>query len=120
MKSGAPAPSRAPPKAGGNATAVVAKFRQTHKTIEQVRSAFIKYDTNRDGNISRQELTAGMAGQFSAQESSLVFDLADSNGDGEIDMGEFVTMMFPAAGQLISNLKQNFRDENDVKTAFKN
>ena len=23
------------------------------------------------------------AGQFSAQESSLVFDLADSNGDGE-------------------------------------
>ena len=34
-------------------------------------------------------------------------------------MGEFVTMMFPAAGQLISNLKQNFRDENDVKAAFK-
>ena len=33
--------------------------------------------------VSRQELTAGMAGQFSAQESSLVFDLADSNGDGE-------------------------------------
>lgn len=34
--------------------------------------------------VSRQELAAGMAaGQFSAQESSLVFDLADSNGDGE-------------------------------------
>ena len=35
-------------------------------------------------SVSRQELAAGMAaGQFSAQESSLVFDLADSNGDGE-------------------------------------
>merc|ERR1719458_680645 len=109
----------APKSGGGNASAVVAKFRQSHRTIDQVRAAFTKYDTNRDGNISRQELASGMAGQFSAQESSLVFDLADSNGDGEIDMGEFVTMMFPAAGQLISNLKQNFRDENDVKAAFK-
>ena len=36
-----------------------------------------------EGGVSRQELTAGMAGQFSAQESTLVFDLADSNGDGE-------------------------------------
>ena len=35
-------------------------------------------------SVSRQELAAGMAaGQFSTQESSLVFDLADSNGDGE-------------------------------------
>ena len=34
-------------------------------------------------------------------------------------MGEFVTMMFPAAGQLISNLKQNFRGESDIKAAFK-
>merc|ERR1719295_1173377 len=117
--SGPPAAKSAPKSGGGNASAVVAKFRQSHRTIDQVRAAFTKYDTNRDGNISRQELAAGMAGQFSAQESSLVFDLADSNGDGEIDMGEFVTMMFPAAGQLISNLKQNFRDESDIKAAFK-
>merc|ERR1719278_2281353 len=110
--SGPSAAKSAPKSGGGNASAVVAKFRQSHRTIDQVRAAFTKYDTNRDGNISRQELAAGMAaGQFSAQESSLVFDLADSNGDGEIDMGEFVTMMFPAAGQLISNLKQNFRGE---------
>merc|ERR1711899_207821 len=118
--SGSSAAKSALKSGGGNASAVVAKFRQSHRTIDQVRAAFTQYDTNRDGNISRQELAAGMAaGQFSAQESSLVFDLADSNGDGEIDMGEFVTMMFPAAGQLISNLKQNFRDENDVKAAFK-
>ena len=28
---------------------------------------------------------------------------------GEIDIGEFVGLMFPRAAELISNLKQNFR-----------
>merc|ERR1719458_742056 len=70
--SGPSAAKSAPKSGGGNASAVVAKFRQSHRTIDQVRAAFTKYDTNRDGNISRQELAAGMAGQFSAQESSLV------------------------------------------------
>ena len=30
----------------------------------------------------RSELQAGMAGQFSSQESSLIFDLADTDGNG--------------------------------------
>ena len=47
-----------------------------------------------EGGVSRQELTAGMAGQFSAQESTLVFDLADSNGDGE-QPEEESTQTFP-------------------------
>jgi len=114
---GAKAPA---PAAGGNATTIVAKFRGLYKTIDQVRSAFNQYDVDRDGSISKQELEQGMvkSGQFTAQESKIVFDLADSDGDGSIDIGEFVQLMFPSAGQLISNLKQNFASEADVRAAF--
>lgn len=108
------------PAAGGSTSAIVAKFRGLYKTIDQVRSAFNQYDVDRDGSISKQELEQGMvkSGQFTAQESKLVFDLADSDGDGSIDIGEFVQLMFPSAGQLISNLKQNFATEADVRAAF--
>jgi len=109
-----------PPAAAGNASAIVTKFRGLYKTIDQVRSAFNQYDVDRDGSISKQELEQGMvkSGQFTAQESKIAFDLADCDGDGSIDIGEFVQLMFPSAGQLISNLKQNFASEADVRAAF--
>merc|ERR1719309_1788508 len=108
------------PNTGVNMSATVAKFRGLYKTIDQVRTAFDQYDVDKDGSISMQELEQGMvkSGQFTAQESKLIFDLADNDGDGSIDIGEFVQLMFPSAGQLISNLKQNFASEADVRAAF--
>merc|ERR1719309_266136 len=108
------------PNTGVNMSATVAKFRGLYKTIDQVRTAFDQYDVDKDGSISMQELQQGMvkSGQFTAQESKLIFDLADNDGDGSIDIGEFVQLMFPSAGQLISNLKQNFASEADVRAAF--
>ena len=58
------------------------------------------------------------AGQITAQESKLAFDFADFGGDGAINIGKFLQLMFPSAGQLISNLKQNFASEADVRAAF--
>merc|ERR1719309_1777953 len=109
-----------PSNTGVNMSATVAKFRGLYKTIDQVRTAFDQYDVDKDGSISMQELQQGMvkSGQFTAQESKLIFDLADNDGDGSIDIGEFVQLMFPSAGQLISNLKQNFASEADVRAAF--
>merc|ERR1719309_172658 len=108
------------PNTGVNMSATVAKFRGLYKTIDQVRTAFDQYDVDKDGSISMQELEQGMvkSGQFTAQESKIAFDLADCDGDGSIDIGEFVQLMFPSAGQLISNLKQNFASEADVRAAF--
>jgi len=92
-----------------------------YNSIDDVRNAFNMYDANKDGNIDRSELQAGMgkAGQFTAQESSVIFDLADTDGNGEIDIGEFVALMFPSASELISKLKVNFKSEADVVAAFK-
>lgn len=106
----------------GNVSVVISKYRSLYTTIEDVRAAFNKYDANQDGNISRSELQAGMGhnGQFSSQEIGLIFDLADSDGNGEIDIGEFVQLMFPSAGELISNLRNNFRSQEDVILAFNN
>ena len=44
--------------------------------------------------------------------------IADSDGDGSIDIGKFLQLMFSSAGQLISNLKHNFATEADVRDAF--
>ena len=52
----APPTAKAPQAGGGAAAPVVAKFRSMNRTIDQVRAAFNKYDTDRDGNISRAEL----------------------------------------------------------------
>ena len=56
----------------------------------QVKSAFSQYDINRDGRISKQELEDGMvqSGQFTFDDARTAFDVADIDGDGEIDIGE--------------------------------
>eukprot|EP00092_Neocalanus_flemingeri_P019933 GFUD01021591.1.p1 GENE.GFUD01021591.1~~GFUD01021591.1.p1 ORF type:complete len:639 (-),score=213.67 GFUD01021591.1:258-2174(-) len=99
---------------------VVGKFRSFYSTIEQVKAAFLQYDINRDGNISRQELEDGMvqSGQFSLDEASTAFDIADINGDGEIDIAEFVQLMFPNAAEIISQMKRNFQSIDDVVNTF--
>ena len=97
------------------------KFRSFYSTIEDVKAAFTQYDVNRDGNISREELENGMvqSGQFSFDEARIAFDIADINGDGEIDIAEFVQLMFPTAAEHVSNLRKNFQSMADVEQAFK-
>ena len=57
-----------------------------------MKAAFLQYDVNKDGNISQKELEDGMVqtGQFSFDEARQAFEIADINGDGEIDIAEFV------------------------------
>jgi Ca2+-binding EF-hand superfamily protein len=85
-----------------------------------VKQAFLQYDINRDGNISRKELEDGMvqSGQFTFDDARTCFDIADIDGDGEVDLAEFVQLMFPNASEIISNLKSKFRSMDDVIKVF--
>ena len=59
------------------------------------------------------------SGQFSFDEARLAFEIADINGDGEIDLGEFVQVMFPTAAEIVSNLRKGFKSMADVEQTFK-
>ena len=86
-----------------------------------MKAAFSQYDVNRDGNISRQELEDGMvqSGQFSFDEARAAFDIADINGDGEIDIAEFVQVMFPTAAEIVANLRKGFTSMEQVEATFR-
>merc|ERR1719326_1800801 len=48
-----------------------------------------------------------------------LFSQGDLDGDGVIDIQEFVKLMFPAANVAIGKLQQSFKNLNDVKAAFR-
>merc|ERR1719312_1703067 len=76
----------------------LSKFRNSFRNIQEVISAFKRFDANCDGALSQQELVNGMkaAGMnFNAAEVKAIFALADINQDGEINFVEFVSALFP-------------------------
>lgn len=89
--------------------------------LEQVKSQFCAYDENKDGAISRQELEQGMTAQadFTSEQARLAFDMADTNGDGEIDVSEFIQLMFPSARELVANIRKIFKGPEDIQRKFK-
>ena len=48
----------------------------------------MRMDVNGDGTLTKREMLA--SDEFTAEEIEAIFELGDVDGDGEIDMGEFV------------------------------
>merc|ERR1712241_235022 len=74
----------------------IAKFKNCFRNRSEIEAAFHKYDTNKDGAISFDELKSGLAKSgihFNDQEVETVFALADRDGDGEVSMSEFVHLL---------------------------
>jgi len=87
-----------------------------------VRESFKKFDTNNDGEISRQEVVQGAASaglKLSADEIDALFILGDKDGNGEISFSEFAEIMIPTAPERIAKLKKCFRNRSEIESAFR-
>jgi len=87
-----------------------------------VRQAFQKLDADKDGQISRQEVTQGMSSaglKLTSAEVETLFILGDRDNNGQIDFSEFAQIMIPSAGERIAKLKKCFRNRSEIEAAFK-
>merc|ERR1719431_1834171 len=62
---------------------------------------------------------ASSGNKYDAEEVNAIFELGDINGDGQIDMGEFISLMFPSAVEVALQVSSTFKTIDDVKAAFK-
>merc|ERR1712106_453807 len=88
------------------------KFRNSFRNIHEVISAFKRFDSNCDGALSQQELCDGISKsgvKLSSAEVRAIFTLADINEDGEINYHEFMSALFPAAGDGLAKLRNTLK-----------
>ncbi|KAH3828050.1 neo-calmodulin-like [Dreissena polymorpha] len=77
---------------------LIAKKMQKVDLEEEIMDAFKVFDTDGNGNISKAELRNAMTSlgkKFREPELDELFQLADINGDGQINYKEFVRIISP-------------------------
>merc|ERR1740123_2023262 len=94
---------------GPSYSEVLAKLRGNFRSIADVKAAFKKIDTDGVGLLSKNEMQNSPGCKFDREEVDAIFQLGDINGDGELDMGEFIALMYPPATEVISKLSSSFR-----------
>ena len=48
--------------------------------------------------------------QFDREQVEAIYELGDTNGDEVLDMGEFIDIMYPTAGEALSKLSKNYKN----------
>merc|ERR1719495_1849222 len=56
---------------------------------------------------------------YTETEMDAIMNLGDLNGDGELNLEEFVTMMSPNASATLEKIRQKFNSIDEVKKKFK-
>merc|ERR1711915_346883 len=99
---------------------VIERYRRNFPHLYQVKEQFKKYDINNDGKLSFQELYDGIKKEkeFSRAQVQLVFSLADANENGDIDIREFIMLMFPSAKELVTKLRKKINCSDKIKQKF--
>ena len=74
----------------------IAKLKKCFRNRTEIEAAFRRFDTNKDGAISFQEMKNGLSScaiSFTEQEVEICFAVADKDGDGEVSLSEFVDLL---------------------------
>ena len=98
---------------------IVQRLRKQYKNMSDVKAAFKKIDRDNDGLLSKQEMMQSSGNMFDKEEVDAIFALGDINGDGELDMGEFISIMFPSAVEVAMQVSATFKTMDDIKQGFK-
>jgi hypothetical protein len=53
--------------------------------------------------------------KFDVEEVEAIYELGDSNGDNVLDLGEFIAIMFPAAGEALAKLREEDTRQSRVQ-----
>ena len=99
-----------------HASEAIRKLSSQFRSVADVKAAFKRFDTNGDGQISRDELKSGM--RLGESDLDIVFAIGDLDGDGEINSGEFVRVMCPSAANGLARFRNSFSAIEDVISAF--
>merc|ERR550539_465756 len=98
------------------AATVVGRLSKTYGNLEQIKAGFKKLDVKGDGLISKKEMSS--AG-LSQQEVNAIFSIGDTNGDGEIDVEEFIAVMCPSAMAVVFKISQSINGKEGAAATFK-
>ena len=85
-----------------SAATIASRMRAQYTDINSIKKAFARIDANGDGKVSKDEVSA--SGTFNNQEIDALFLLGDSNNDGEIDLEEFLGVLYPIVANALVKL----------------
>merc|ERR1719281_412004 len=101
------------------ASSALAKFRKSNKTLQNARDAYDRFDIDGDGEITYDELVAGLGGEYTANEIDAIFAMGDTDQDGQISFLEFSKIMLPSCQEALNKFWRSFKSVTSVREAFK-
>jgi len=102
-----------------SASETLSKIRQGVTSIADVKGLFKDIDVDGDGLLSKEEMLNSPGCKFDREQVNAIYELGDSNGDEVLDMGEFIAIMYPTAGEALAKLSKNYPNIDQVKDLFK-
>merc|ERR1719208_562555 len=101
------------------ASTALAKFRKQNRTLKNARDSFDRFDVDGDGEITYDELVAGLGGEYTANEIDAIFAMGDTDQDGQISFLEFSKIMIPSCQEALNKFWRSFKSVTSVREAFR-